>query len=476
MFKVHGVVVDENGQPKASAEVLVRWTGVHQRTAVEQPHENAATTNERGEFAIAGIDPRGKTRVIARSGAAFAVKALAGEPLDKPLRLQLSAQLALNGRVVDESGQPVAGATLEVWHRPWTASPVASPAKKLDLGKHPAPRTDAKGRFSVPAPEPEGEYRFTIRAAGMKTTESPWFAAGTFSPAKPVDLAVPRVSGVAGSVRDRNGKPLSDARIAVVTDKGRVETAADAAGQFKVSMVGNGPAFLFIRHPDCRFYGELMGATSERLDRTLIRLTEPSAKRLAVEALPERDVRTRLAGQLTDAVKRRLAEETNAERKQRLLQQLIPVAPDYVVEYVEKNPLKSRMIHDFALREVARTLRHRNPDRARELAELTRDPYARAFVYCDLCDAMPENDKDKRLELLAEALVQARSVQSPELRVACLGFVGERLLDLGEHKSATKVLREGEKLAEPFDGAIRRLCATALPRNWLRSTSPPPWP
>ena len=64
----------------------------------------------------------------------------------------------------------------------------------------------------------------------------------------------------------------------------------------------------------------------------------------------------------------------------------------------------------------------------------------------------PEN-RARRLELLDQALLQARGVKEADKRPLCLGRIADRLLELGETDKATKLLREGEKLARELPNA-----------------------
>lgn len=57
--------------------------------------------------------------------------------------------------------------------------------------------------------------------------------------------------------------------------------------------------------------------------------------------------------------------------------------------------------------------------------------------------AIPAAERDRKLNLLAQALVNARGVPDPANRALKFANIGEGLLDLGEVERATNVLRQG---------------------------------
>ena len=60
----------------------------------------------------------------------------------------------------------------------------------------------------------------------------------------------------------------------------------------------------------------------------------------------------------------------------------------------------------------------------------------------DLVDKLPASARERKTELLAQALLQARGVKQPGERMRLLGRVAERWLDLGEKDRAVALFGE----------------------------------
>src|SRR5262249_22688713 len=159
------------------------------------PREVAVRTGERGDFALAGIDPREpvRLRVTTREGSKVVTIA---RPGSEAVRVVMAPKEAFQivGRVTDSEGKPVPEAVLEIWHRDWRPPPHEAAPKKVSV-KEPI-RGDAQGRFKTPPLAADGHYRITIRAAGARTTESPWLDATNPETANPQKLVVTRLDGL----------------------------------------------------------------------------------------------------------------------------------------------------------------------------------------------------------------------------------------------------------------------------------------
>ena len=121
----------------------------------------------------------------------------------------------------------------------------------------------------------------------------------------------------------------------------------------------------------------------------------------------------------------------------------------------EKGKFPDPFYNDMFRLRVVEGMAYDDPDAAAEIAESGGSPMVRAMAYVAIVDAMaatPEN-RARRLELLDQALLHARGIKEADKRPLCLGQVAERWLDLGETDKATKLLREGEKLARELPNA-----------------------
>lgn len=190
-----------------------------------------------GRFEIAGL-PAGRYAVLAThdqfvDGKTEAVALVEGGRAE--VRLILSRGLAVRGRVVDERGQPIAGA--ELWR-----------------GGELAATTDARGAFAVD--RLSGPTAFEIRGAGRLPTTR------TIDPASDGDLEIalaPAAGRLSGAVLDERGFPVGGARVGVVAGTFHKEAISGARGDFSIEGAPAGKLAVTVRHadhPTATFEGE----------------------------------------------------------------------------------------------------------------------------------------------------------------------------------------------------------------------------
>jgi RNA polymerase sigma factor (sigma-70 family) len=462
---LRGSVVDDRGQPLSDAGVSAVAMLLERRTGQPKPREVAMKTDARGEFSIAGLDPREPVRLRVTSGERSKVVTIAS-PGSEAVRMAMGTKGGFHivGRVVDADGKPVAEALLEIWHRDWRPAPHEAKPKKVSVEK--PTRADAQGNFKTGPLPADGHYRFTIRAAGVRTAESAWLDATRAEAAKPQQLVVTRLRGLAGVVRDGAGKPVADAQITLLTRDTRTETASNNQGQFNLETPSGKPFCVIVRHPDFRVEGAFYEKTPPGLDQKLTRLTERPEK-LALRTLLAKEERAKLLAQVFEPFKRDLAKSTKNQNKVSALQSLTRVAPDFVIEYLDKNPLRPAMYDEMLRSQVVMKKVSQNPDEAEELIGKMKQGAEKSMAYSKLVDELPEKARARKLEVLAEALVAARAEKSPAYRAIALGMVAKRLWMLGDRERATTIYREGEKIARglstsEFAGYARGCFATDL--------------
>jgi protocatechuate 3,4-dioxygenase beta subunit len=442
---LRGVVLDGQGRPLPGTGISGISMSLDRRTGQPKPREVSAQANERGEFSIAGIDPREpmRLRVTAKEGSKVVTIA---KPASEAVRIVLEAteRFDISGRVADAEGKPVADAILEIWHRDWRPAPTEAEPKKLNF-KEPI-RADGQGRFKTPPLAPDGHYRFTIRAAGAKTTESAWLDATLPEAGKPQQLVVTRLGGLSGVVRDRGGKPIGHAMVSLFATDTRTETTTNGQGEFKLETPAGKPFCVVVRHPVFRVDGSYYDRNPSNLNQTMSRLTEP-AEQLALRPILAKEEREKILKRLFEPFKQKLVKSTNTQEKVTALQSLTGIAPEFVTEFLDKNPLQPAMYNEMLLTQVAMKRVSQNPEEAEELIGHMGQGAQKSMAYGLLVDALPEKARARKLEILAEALVGARAEKSPELRAVALGQVAKRLFLLGQKDRATTLLREGEKIA-----------------------------
>lgn len=116
----------------------------------------------------------------------------------------LSEAAILQGRVVDSTGRPVAGAEIRVWRNP----PIpGGPYESVSFDGSETIIADAEGRFTTPdVLQLRVRVRMTAQATTMLAGRSGWIV-----PQQDIteveDIVLPRLRAIVGQVVDRQGAP-----------------------------------------------------------------------------------------------------------------------------------------------------------------------------------------------------------------------------------------------------------------------------
>ena len=167
-------------------------------------------------------------------------------------------------------------------------------------------------------------------------------------------------------VRDRGGKPVADAQVSLFTKDTRTETAANGQGEFKLETPAGKPFCVVVRPADFRVNGSYYDKNPSNLNQTMIRLTEP-AEKLALRPILAKEEREKILKRLFEPFKQKLVKSTDTQEKVMALQSLTGVAPDFVTEFLEKNPLQPAPDNEMLLTQVAMKRVSQNPEEAEEL-------------------------------------------------------------------------------------------------------------
>jgi hypothetical protein len=291
------------------------------------------------------------------------------------------------------------------------------------------------------------------------------------------DIVLHRIQlhAVAGRAVDRQRRPVAEATV-FQTGSGpkRTEAATDSDGKFHIEGIMDENAFVFVRKPGFRFSGRMAQGSADNLELVLARADEPTDRPLhALPLLLTRAERLVMAKRvLAPVVKQALANDDENARGD-LLMVLAKVEPERVLQSLEEKPIKEPFAQGFIRRAVARELFKESPDEARTVAESIAEPFFRSETYLDFCDALPAGEKQRKLELVGQALLQLQGITTPWMRVMSHAEIAKRLLDLGQQDRAAKLLRDGQTAAKALatvdlDGYARgsfaeRLSAVDLP-------------
>lgn len=241
-----GAVTDPAGKPVAGATVFIYTAAVRAGYSVYCPScypdcQKTATTAADGGFRVPALDPELLFRVLVVGDGFAPTFADRVDPAKGPLAVALKPYdpartgptHCLRGRVVDEKGKPVVGATLSP-NMFKTASRHGFSPGILD----PLAVTDRDGRFLLTAKEPIEFAALKVEARGLAAVMT-----GKLTPDR-TDHVVTLQPGafVSGKVTTAGGKPLAGAALGLEpvsrnadTYLGRYTIAADEHGQFLFS-------------------------------------------------------------------------------------------------------------------------------------------------------------------------------------------------------------------------------------------------
>lgn len=235
---LRGRVVEGTGKPVARAEIEIgEWGDID--------HFHGVSDAE-GGFALRGL-PVGEVVVRAEQGdhGKARVNVLTSATDVATCTLTLSRGLELQGRVVDQDGQPISAATIECM--------AEDPQDNWVVIAH----SDAQGRF-VAANRPEkGKVILTANASGYQER-----MVRSLDPSKEAELRLQRMQPatvrITGRVVDPDGRPVANAGAYAFCQSARSgpnHDVTDNDGRFELGPLAPGDWALHVRaagHPDFR--------------------------------------------------------------------------------------------------------------------------------------------------------------------------------------------------------------------------------
>lgn len=254
-------VVDGDGRPVSTPRGVAvsrspsgaRWTRLE------------VTGDEQGRIRFPAL-PAGVLEVTA-SAAEYAptteVLPFGGvERLDRSLEIVLEPGTLLSGIVLDERGEPVAGAEISErpGHPPHTRM---SYRDRPASGLRPATFTDREGRFGYPARTGQ-RLQLLVHASGYLPWRSPDLVADA---PQTLDVRLQPGRRVRGIVVDRNGGPVARARV-VEHDRNMAETAED--GTFSLILAEDSDAPALIHAETARARSDLLAVPDDQEVRIVL--------------------------------------------------------------------------------------------------------------------------------------------------------------------------------------------------------------
>jgi hypothetical protein len=458
-------VVGHDGRPIERVRVVPRLLQIGStRSAASIPdewlQELARTTDENGAVAITCV-PRSMNmltfNVVGARIAQHTLEVPPPEGKDKYL-IKLGRIGRLVGVVRNESGEPVVDVPVSVWVR---ASGTRSPGVGALRGRRRATRTEAiglerelmrtgpEGAFRTPAALLGGlSYRVSIRHEGYSPFVSEWVELdGERTAIGPIRLRALRK--LVGFVRDRQGQPVADARVALPAQGPATKT--DEHGRFELAGIEPGKTFVLVQRAGFRFQGWPVdpATSSGESALTLARTTEPPEQ--VVGPQPDRlsDAEFKAFGEhlLDSSLKMVMAREGDSA-KQLPLMKVIEFAPGRVSEILDNGLIKEpRRLASFRGEVALQAAAQDVTDATAHVAAIS-DPRLRVNFQVRLALALPITAADRRRALLEDAIAQARALPSLPPKSMTLARLMRGLLDAGMVEQAKIVCDEGLKIID----------------------------
>ena len=470
-----GTVVDHAGEPIADASVAASWFGYSRVLSRADLNSELVKTDAEGKFTVRGIDPTSECRVTAEKGNAFTAAAQIIKGETEPLTLEVSEKHGwkLAGRIVDASGKPVAGARLELWRRPWAPQYHEIVPELVDLEDW---KTDEQGRFAAPAMRPDGHYRVALVDPRYEPSQTAWIDASGGKSTQVPDLLARKLGEHLGVVKDGSGKPVSGAMVVFQGGGKRIEAKTDDEGKFKLSPAPDGPGMLFVSKQGCRFHGRRLQTFGQPVAIKLANVGEPYGEKLVAKpAAVSLEKRRELALKLADELIKQIGLDLSGEQRYQILLEVAKVDPQAALERVEKKRFLVGMMNDGVRFQAARTLMAESPEEAIELVEgITSFQHMQVMTYADVAASLPPDQRDRKLELLAEALVKAQGIKEAGFRLISIAKVAEGLLDMSEKERGASLLKDHADSAKKlnkagYDAFLRGMYAEELAQVDLES-------
>lgn len=250
---IEGILTDRRGRPVEKAWVRLSPSDPEDFEAASRPLGRQPEIGPDGRFRIESL-PRGLRVDVEVHHPSLLTAVVAGVevPTAQPLRIRLEHPRTLSGRVADDRGEPVAGASVQ-----------ASGDQA---------RTDAEGRFVLSRLSP-GKVDLQASAPGYRTRAMPQVPVPEDGDAEPVEIVLEPGTSLEGLVLDGEGQPVQHAHVRVLRSGGEQmpmsSGLADEEGRYEVVDLEPGPseviALLFERGGIVRTAVELLPGRN-RLD------------------------------------------------------------------------------------------------------------------------------------------------------------------------------------------------------------------
>ncbi len=374
--------------------------------------------------------------------------------------------VTLTGTVVDDHGQPVAGAEVMIsWNSPgWGTGLIARE------------RSDAQGHFRSEPECPLYSYHAQVSAPGHAPAQSERWTAkpGQTHEFNPIVLIATR-GVVAGRVSDADGNPISGVRVYNRGDGAEeVSTTTDDQGQFRLEGLFEGPVWVFAEADGYQFGG---AATEASSDDVLITLSPP-------DATPELGPPIPMPRQVDVQKDHEIAMQLISEALE-IMDQSGPSSLEYMRPNMRQNLVCRLAILDtnraLALsaaaggtydrpiyRALSEYLIYDDPDQALHWIYKLGDDFARFELLPRAARQLIPTQPDRAREIIDYLLGEALVLEEEEFRPAFVAIMADLLWELDPGEAETWLRRAAEMADDlpytPMGASARGWVAMKLAR------------
>ena len=439
---VTGTVTDAGGEPLPGITVSAAW--------VQHDDEgfntfswasDTAQTDAEGRYQLDGTPGDESLRITAygRDMATESAQRLQpGEERRVDLQVSMNHAAVISVNVTDEQGNPIA-ATAQFSHSLETPDKGSLGSRRISFSGRNVVSGDGQGVIRSPHVLPRAErYSLEVKADGYlpRTTEFT-HPEGRGETATLGTVRLTRARVATGIVVDTSGQPVSGATAAAhgipvnkYSPQPVVTQTTGPDGRFELSPLHPHSAVVTVSADGYRPSGAVLRSQDAEAVITLTRSDEavPEPHRIG---LPQKSNQRTAAG--IYLLEEMMPDIRNSNYfNSQALQLLGQVSPDRIPQVLSsiKQP-SARVDALLALGEF---------EEADAQVEQINDGYGRGYARFRIIDAA--TDPSVARQLIASALLDARSIQRPDRRAVVLAGVAERLTVLGELTAAESLLRD----------------------------------
>jgi hypothetical protein len=438
---VSGVVKDETGKPASGARI----TGASIVTlggGMSTHYPIGVTAGPDGRFNITGMT-KGSTATLRafdekRGVLSNTAQASAGSAgVELKLDPSLSAQLSM--LATDERGKSLRHVEYSVeFQEHYEHDSSWFQSLRPELNRPIRPKTE--GAFSLGAVPKFLSFRITASAEGFLPGKSPLTPASNLN--GPITVKLQRAMETTGRVVDSAGNPVVGALVKPAGCYGsEAISTTDSDGRFKLSGLPCATAVLTAQCEGFR-YGGAIAKDGKPATLVLKRPSEPAPATMVAAFPPElTDVSKKLMDPVVDAIFL-----GKGDHKSWWAQSYAYIDPAKLLELMD-GPQWKDQDREFSRHHLAAALAATDPDEAIAQAQAITVSDRKASALLEVARRLPKSAKEKRLQVLADALAAARAGTDPARKALYIARIGEALHTDGD-AIGEKVIREAEAIAK----------------------------